>query len=340
VKILICAYDKSSSGISAYTIELAKVVKEIARVDLMCFDAIEEELEGVKSILETKINAPRFAPLLSFMLARTKLKSLKEEYDVVHETLPPYGSLFSNLVTTRWSHLTYSQIAALRTRELSFPEKLGGIPVTLQHYLLDSMSFKKAKYVIRVWSGEFPIPCEIKRIKEYNNQGKINLLFVSRDISMPRKNLKVVVEGLKHVKVPNRFALHIVGGGKIPKYLKRAKIDYFIHGKLPRERVLELMRKVDVLVLPSTYEELGYVGIEAYSVGLPVIVSNILPFRNIFKVSLKFDPKDPLELAKILDGLDHSLLAELGHKTHEYIANERSRLKFKLKLLYEKVSKQ
>lgn len=45
------------------------------------------------------------------------------------------------------------------------------------------------------------------------------------------------------------------------------------------------MNGFDALILPSNYEELGCVGLEAYSIGLPVIASDVPSFRVIFKIA-------------------------------------------------------
>lgn len=51
------------------------------------------------------------------------------------------------------------------------------------------------------------------RLKEEPVQDKLHFLFVSRDIHIRRKNLKVLLEAL-HLLNDN-YVLHIVGNGKI-----------------------------------------------------------------------------------------------------------------------------
>ena len=112
----------------------------------------------------------------------------------------------------------------------------------------------------------------------------MHFLFVSRDIRIGRKNLKVVLEALSLLN--DNCVLHIVGNGKI------VGDDVVCHGYVPREEVLQIKNSCDALILPSTYEELGYAGLEAYSIGLPVIASDLPLFRAIFKKNLFFDPNN------------------------------------------------
>jgi glycosyltransferase involved in cell wall biosynthesis len=96
-------------------------------------------------------------------------------------------------------------------------------------------------------------------------------------------------------------------------------------GALPRERVMELMQKATVLVLPSTcYENAPLTIIEAFACGLPVVASNIgsLPeFVTHRQTGLLFRPGDPEDLARqVRWAFDHpeELLAMRANARREY----------------------
>lgn len=314
MKVLLVAYDKNSSGIASYTIELAKLLSSHVNLTLLSFN----EIKGISfKVINIDLKAKsRALPLYTFLKNKNTLKEIETQFDIVHETLTPWGSPSNIFITTKWGYVGYFRLALIRQFGLSFPENLGAFPVTFQHYIMDSLSFKKAKYIISInQEGDnfVPPPVEIRPRKKYEcDSNKLRLLFISRDLFMKRKNLQVVLASLKYVKKP--VELHLVGN---PRGKKIESENIVIHGYLPRDKVIELMYNVDLLLLPSTYEELGYVGLEAYSIGLPVITSDIPSFNAVFKASPKFLPQDPIALAKILNELTCEKIEEFGVKSHE-----------------------
>jgi glycosyltransferase involved in cell wall biosynthesis len=333
VRIAISAYDRSSSGISTYTLELAKLLSKDVRLSLIAFDDVE--IPGVEVL---PIRSPlrlRALPILTFLRSHGEVAEALRGYDVVHETLSPWGSSAERLVITRWGYVSYPELVRIRTVGISFPENLGALPITLQQYLMYSASRRRAIHVIDV-SSESPnfVPpmMEPGRPKDYGCSGRLRLLFVSWDLGVPRKNLRIVLEALRLVRAP--VELHLVGGGRIPG---RPPVPTVSHGLLPREGVMALMREVDLLVLPSTYEELGFVGLEAYSVGLPVITSDIPSFRAVYRPSPKFPPGDPRALAGIIDGLSCGELERLGRSELEHLRAMNEAARRKLMAIYRRV---
>jgi len=325
VRVLISAYDTGSSGISSYTLELAKLLSKDVKISLISFQDID--LPGVDVIPIRRIQESRALPLLTFLRNEKRIREVTKDFDLVHETLPPWGSTTQPMITTRWGYLSYIELAWVRLTGLSFPEKLGAFPVTLQHYLMDRRSRMRARYVIdvsRETPNFIPPPVEPRPQKSYQCS-TLRLLFVSRDLGMPRKNLGVVMRALSMVKIP--VELHLVGAGRPPG--PKPPYPVINHGQLLREEVISLMREVDLLVLPSTYEELGFVGLEAYSVGLPVVTSDIPSFRAVFKASLRFHPKDPVGLADIINSISCNKLEKMGKESREYVikSNELGRRK-------------
>jgi glycosyltransferase involved in cell wall biosynthesis len=96
--------------------------------------------------------------------------------------------------------------------------------------------------------------------------------------------------------------LKVVGDGPLREDVARRSggpIDYL--GGQTRERVLALMRKASFLVFPSVwYEGLPMVIVEAFSVGLPVIASNLGSMSSLIddeRTGLHFRPGDADDLA-------------------------------------------
>ncbi len=156
MNVLFATYDKNSSGIASYTYELVKALKNHLNASLLTFeeDTIKSLNLSSVEIINYKLRfKSRGLPFLNYLLNRNFLKrSVKlDKFDVIHETLPPWGSLFNpkTLLTTKWGYVSYLKLAAIRTVGMSFPENLGGLLVTLQHYLLDDLSFRRAKYIVQ-----------------------------------------------------------------------------------------------------------------------------------------------------------------------------------------------
>ena len=215
---------------------------------------------------------------------------------------------------------------------MPFPYNVGGVPVTIQHYFGDKLSRQNTKKIIdvsRETSDFVPPPMSVGVLKGEPVQDKLQLLFVSRDIFIRRKNLKVVLEALSLSN--GNCVLHIVGNGKIQRD------NVVCHGEVPREEVLQIMNGCDALILPSTYEELGYVGLEAYSIGLPVIASDIPSFRAIFKKSLFFHPNNAMQLADLLNDLDRDMLRKLGIESRKYLMSSNEVLRKRLSEIYSSV---
>lgn len=78
-----------------------------------------------------------------------------------------------------------------------------------------------------------------------------------------RKNIDKVIKACENLDVE----LKIIGEGKELKNLKKLSSKPEFMGYLPREKVLEEMRKSDIFVLPSVNETFGMVYLEAMASG-------------------------------------------------------------------------
>ena len=86
---------------------------------------------------------------------------------------------------------------------------------------------------------------------------------------------------------------------------KFAEQKEIYQGVLQKEKVLEIIRKYDVLILPTFYQGEGYPGviIEAYSLGLPVITTNWKAIPEIVedtKTGLLIEPRSTTALVEAI----------------------------------------
>ena len=326
MKVLLAAHSSSSSGIGTYTLEIAYLLSGYVDLTVLSLDS---RLNDLKSYTIKPEITFRGTPLLSFLRVKDEIRYVTESYDVVHETLPPYGAGSKPLITTKWSYEPFIRIVLYRMLWHPFPENLGAFPVTVQHHIMDCVSERKSLntvYVNKNEEGFIPPPVRLRYLKKYSDLKPLKILFVSRDLSIKRKNLKVVLDALRMVH--RETELHTVGNGKSSGVL---------HGYMGREELINLMHDMDILILPSIYEELGYVGLEAYSVGLPVIASDIQPFRTVFAKSPRFDPFNHFQLATIIDNLSPDGVEEMGRDSWGYIKESNEIAKRKFLSLYESV---
>lgn len=108
-------------------------------------------------------------------------------------------------------------------------------------------------------------------LKKHFDDTKVHFLFVGRDAH--RKGLDLILEAFKSLSPSQRekISLDIITS-------KPSKKKYFLHHKniywhdeAPREKVISLMNKAHVFIMPSRFETYGFVYIEAMAAGCAVI---------------------------------------------------------------------
>lgn len=93
------------------------------------------------------------------------------------------------------------------------------------------------------------------------------------------------------------------------------------HGRYQHDELENIFDNTDVLIVPSVWKEtFGFIGLEALSYGVPVIVSNHVGFKDILRdgeTGIIFDP-DTKELETILEKLinDRNILNKMNHNIY------------------------
>jgi glycogen(starch) synthase len=150
--------------------------------------------------------------------------------------------------------------------------------------------------------------------------GHPRVVFVGRLVRA--KGTDVLVEAAARVHTPG-MRLLVVGDGpdraRIERAARRLGIATRFHvtGFVGHERIPAILRSADLLVLPSLYEELGTVLVEAQQVGLPVVASRVGGIPEVIQHGvngLLVAPGDAAELARAIDTIlgDADLRARLG----------------------------
>lgn len=126
----------------------------------------------------------------------------------------------------------------------------------------------------------------------------------------PHKNIKIVLEALQqHIDI----SLIIVGSrnvfqDSVKEQVKAMGLSQRVHflGFVPDSALSVLYKHALALIQPSFSEGFGLTGIEAMSVGTPVIASNIEVFKELYgKSALFFDPFSVQDLSDAISKLTH-----------------------------------
>jgi glycogen(starch) synthase len=164
----------------------------------------------------------------------------------------------------------------------------------------------------------------------FEGVGRPRVLFVGR--LAPQKGVRALVAAAALIENPSARVL-LVGEGPEREALEREAerigvgdrvrfLGFFAHDRLPAA-----MAHADLLVLPSVYEELGTVLLEAMWAGLPIVASRTGGIPDVIEDGsngLLVPPGDPEALARAIDrlfadrALAHRLSAEARKRGKDF----------------------
>lgn len=180
----------------------------------------------------------------------------------------------------------------------------------LKESILKSMSFKGETYVLH----NFVLSRFFEVIPTIKDRDALHILLVGN--LRLQKNHSTLLQALKVIE-DQQTETTIVGDGPLKKdLLAQVKSLNLKNVRFVGRRgdVIPYLQDADVFIMPSKFEGFGIALAEAMAAGVPCIVSDIPPFREIGgKTLIYFDPDDPKELAdKILECMDLSRRTELS----------------------------
>ncbi|SFO74178.1 Glycosyltransferase involved in cell wall bisynthesis [Algoriphagus ornithinivorans] len=178
-------------------------------------------------------------------------------------------------------------------------------------------------------------------VKKHNTKGKFTILFMGQMVQ--RKGLADLLYSVELLKSSNLKVI-ICGRGNIDIGILNhfSHLDLDIRHNVSNFELLEIVKEVNLFVMPSLVEGFGHVILEAMSMGLvPITTSNtcgpdvITDELNGFIVK----PKDPHELATLIDSKISRIndLNEMGHLA-SIRANEFSWEKFRNSIIFNYLS--
>jgi glycosyltransferase involved in cell wall biosynthesis len=269
-----------------------------------------------------------------------------ERFDVIHVN----GFITWHDADVNTAHFVHS--GWLRSRYFPYhrprrPYAVYQLLFTRLNALLERMAFKRAGVVVAVSpkiavelsaagvpGRQIATICNGVDLAEFHPGSTARTLFslpetsvlflFAGDIRMPRKNLQTVLQAL--VLAPG-LHLAVAGGLAASPYpalaakLGVADRVYFLGAIV---EMAKLMRAVDVFVLPSRYDPLGLVVLEAMASGLPVVTAQSVGAAELLAGGGRVldDPDDAATLAAWMCELanDAGLRQRMGAAAHEAAA--------------------
>lgn len=145
-----------------------------------------------------------------------------------------------------------------------------------------------------------------KNVKDPTDESeKFKILFIGKlDEQKGLDILRDAILILRDRKEFNQMIFTIAGSGKLEALayaLAQTYPNVKVLGFFPQEMVVDLYNSHDMVVVPSRWETLSYVSLEAQSCGVPVIATNIPGPDSIIKhgkTGFLIPPEDPNSLAK------------------------------------------
>ena len=115
------------------------------------------------------------------------------------------------------------------------------------------------------------LPQEIPKLK------KIKLLFIAANLESRTKGLHILLESIENSLAQKiGIDLHLVGSGDIKVGdMNNGKLTLIKHGVLSSSETQNIMRNVDLLVVPSTSENFPNVILEAFAMGVIVVATDV-----------------------------------------------------------------
>lgn len=137
----------------------------------------------------------------------------------------------------------------------------------------------------------------------------------------PQKQVQTLIRAARLLATQDAHVV-VVGDGPDRQRLEAlaaASSRVHLTGFVPHDRVPAVLGHADVFVLPSRYEELGSVLLEAMHAGLPIVASDTGGIPDVVTdgaSGLLVPPGDPAALARAIDRLlaDRDLAARLGER--------------------------
>ncbi len=265
---------------------------------------------------------------------RIKQMLEREAFDVVHFH-EPFAGLISKDMLSLIDPAESTAVGTFHTYEGTRLYKIGAKHLAMPYFRMlqgrIAVSCPAYEFISRHFPGEYEIIpngiqvddfASAKPFEHLKNDGKINLLFLSR--LEKRKGLKYLLGAFSRLKWdwPN-LRLLVAGGGKpdadsLRILSERNLQDVVFLGRVSDEEKFRYYKTADIYCAPATGKEsFGIVLLEAMAAGAPIVASGIEGYSSVIthrREGLLVPPKDEDALAEAIAALlkDAALRQRLG----------------------------
>jgi glycosyltransferase involved in cell wall biosynthesis len=162
------------------------------------------------------------------------------------------------------------------------------------------------------------------------NEGPLRVCFLSRIMRV--KNLDYALRVLTQVKIPVLFSIY--GPKEDPAYWHECErlisampshVEVRYEGSIANEQVQQTIARHDVFFLPTRGENFGHVFLEAWSAGVPILISDQTPWKQLKEKGIGWDlaledERQYVSVLAALAKLSRDAYEEFGVRCREYAA--------------------
>jgi len=348
----------TGGGLSTYALELSEALVErgldvtlLGVEKVICSKALR--YETIPHIEE--LNVVREPFLWNASIGASASRILQSSaVDIVHCVYPslvPFIYPGEVIVSNGWfsPHDLWARLSiAIRMAPFSLsrlPELYG----QAEYFLLDELGYGRSARVLAVTKileeglrKKFGarvryLPPGIKLSsysrRKYSEDEKVIIACIAADLENPRKGVSSLLRALMLIEpaLLKKVEIWLIGSysdklvHEVQILRQRGCKSLKLLGYVPREKILELLLKIDILICPSLYEEFGYVILEAMSAGVPIVATKINPLIDIVVHGVSgflYVKENPRELSHYVSLLisDDSMRHKMGEEAWRRIS--------------------
>jgi glycosyltransferase involved in cell wall biosynthesis len=181
-----------------------------------------------------------------------------------------------------------------------------------------------------------PYGVDLEQFRPQPHQPGSDVIVGSVGRLSPEKGLKYLLHAFAQIETDQpRVRLILAGDGPERQRLERLaarlqlddRVDFL--GDIPHEQVPQVLARLDIFAMPSTYEGFGVAAIEAAAMEVPVVASNVYGIPDVVDdgvTGLLVPPKDVSDLAQALRSLisDEERRRQMGRAARSFVAERYS----------------